>query len=112
MSEFGLTVFCGNPDYSVRLYTLGSNFDHAGAVYVVFSEKSLTGSSDYIPCDPICIGETEDLCDTIAGVTDWDCLKVYGADSIAVIWEENEDRRRVIVGDLLEYYSEAPCDPF
>ena len=45
-------------------------------------------------------------------VTDWDCLKEYGADSIAVIWEENEDRRRVIVGDLLEYYSEAPCDPF
>ena len=111
MPEFGFTMFRGNP-HSMRLYTLGSNFDHSGAVYIVFCEKSLTGSSNYIPCDPICIGEAEDLCNAIAGVTNWVCLKEHGADSIAIMWEENENRRREIVGDLLEYYSEVPCAPF
>ena len=78
-------------------------------VACIFSstKKNCLGRSSEVPCDPILIGETDDLSELDENC---ECLNEHGADLLCVLVENNEDQRRKIYDDISEEYQDVPCE--
>lgn len=111
MSRTGYTSFSGasGKSYSFDIYTLDSVFDSVGGVYIFVNGANCIGHSYDIPCDPILIDETNDLSE-LGSLKDSECLNKNDADSLCVYFEDDEDLRRKIYGDISKNYQDVPCE--
>lgn len=109
MPHTGYTIFNGasGEGYPFDIYTRGSDLDSTGGVYIFVNKKNCLERSSEVPCDPILIGETDDLSELDENC---ECLNEHGADLLCVLVENNEDQRRKIYDDISEEYQDVTCE--
>src|SRR4051812_18885693 len=84
--------------YSFELYSLQTDFNPLGAVYIF-----LSGSA------PVYVGETGDLSERFDGHHKAEEIRRHSADRIGVLVESNPQRRLQIEADILAAY-QWPCN--
>jgi len=93
--------------YPFRVYPLPSALKPIEAVFVI--SKRIMESDGRGDHEPLYIGQTEDLADSLANYKKLPCVNKYRANCVCVHAAAGETEREKIENDLLGYYS-LPCN--
>lgn len=97
--QIGEAVFRGEKSlYNFEVYPLSIAFNEVPAVYVISKRKlDKNGKAHHFW---VCVGETESLSDEVKKHRRAKSVKLLDANSISVILEEDEQKRRAVENDL------------